>query len=440
VINNTGDALSDYQVSFTIHRSDGSDSGDDVYIGSSGCESDYDDIRFTKSDGETLLDYWIEESDENSATIWVEVDTITASGDTTIYLYYGAAGASAYSNGDDTFDFFDDFESGSIDTDKWNVIGTASITSGVLDCGSTSQTNDRVLSKTTFAVGSYTWRSKAKVNSYTTIGTWGFWLDSPRHVAGFYTDAADNNQFNTDTRNPSGDSQIGIGTSYGTDYHVWEIELVSTSLIEYYVDGSNVKSETSSCPYVDIPIRVVGYSANNHIYTDWVLVRKYTATEPTVSSYSVEQTEPSPDIFWTYENTPTNLTLVADTWTTFKIEGIVVDTADLTNLAVFIWVDDTDAAVDDVVYISQVQLCEGDVALPFQPKRYSEELRDCQRFYQALTIQTENGTRWIAFPATMRASPALTTDTGSTANQSPDGFDLTHTASAQADITADSEL
>ena len=131
---------------------------------------------------------------------------------------------------------------------------------------------------------------------------------------------------------------------------------------------------------------------------------------------------------------------MADTWTTFKIEGISVDTPGMTNLAVFIWVDDTDAAVDDVVYISQVQLCEGDIALPFQPKRYSEELRDCQRFYQALSIQTENGTRWIAFPATMRASPTLTTDTGSTANQSPDGFDLTHTASAQADISADAEL
>ena len=103
VINNTGGALSDYQVKFTVHRSDGSDSGDDVYIGSSGCESDYDDIRFTKSDGTTLLDYWIEESDENSATIWVEVDTIAASGNTTIYLYYGNAGASAVSNGANTF-------------------------------------------------------------------------------------------------------------------------------------------------------------------------------------------------------------------------------------------------------------------------------------------------------------------------------------------------
>jgi len=33
--------------------------------------------------------------------------------------------------------------------------------------------------------------------------------------------------------------------------------------------------------------------------------------------------------------------------------------------------------------IAQVQLCSGDVALPFQPKSYGEELRACQRYYNA---------------------------------------------------------
>lgn len=39
----------------------------------------------------------------------------------------------------------------------------------------------------------------------------------------------------------------------------------------------------------------------------------------------------------------------------------------------------TDAV--DVYEFSQVQLNEGSVALPFQPKSYAEELRDCQRYY-----------------------------------------------------------
>jgi hypothetical protein len=35
-----------------------------------------------------------------------------------------------------------------------------------------------------------------------------------------------------------------------------------------------------------------------------------------------------------------------------------------------------------VKLLSQVQLCAGSVALPFQPKSFAEELRDCQRYYE----------------------------------------------------------
>lgn len=34
------------------------------------------------------------------------------------------------------------------------------------------------------------------------------------------------------------------------------------------------------------------------------------------------------------------------------------------------------------IYIAQVQLCAGDVALPFQPKSFEEELRACMRYYE----------------------------------------------------------
>jgi len=39
------------------------------------------------------------------------------------------------------------------------------------------------------------------------------------------------------------------------------------------------------------------------------------------------------------------------------------------------------AGADDSFYITQVQLCAGDVALPFMPNSYEEELRACQRCY-----------------------------------------------------------
>lgn len=88
--------------------------------------SDFDDIRFTTSDGTTLLDYWIEQTTGNGmATIWVEYDSIGTT-DTTFYMYYGKADASAVSNGANTFIAFDDFERG-VDTDEvggiWTEVG-----------------------------------------------------------------------------------------------------------------------------------------------------------------------------------------------------------------------------------------------------------------------------------------------------------------------------
>jgi len=65
-----------------------------------------------KSDGTTLLDYWMEEKvDGDYAVFWVEVDSIPASPDTTtIYIYYGKSDATTTSNGDDTFLVFAEFE------------------------------------------------------------------------------------------------------------------------------------------------------------------------------------------------------------------------------------------------------------------------------------------------------------------------------------------
>ena len=66
---------------------------------------DFDDVRFTSSDGVTLIDHWLEsKTDSSTADFWVEVPSIPASpSTTTIYLYYGNTRASSVSNGSNTF-------------------------------------------------------------------------------------------------------------------------------------------------------------------------------------------------------------------------------------------------------------------------------------------------------------------------------------------------
>jgi hypothetical protein len=97
--------------------------------------------------------------------------------------------------------------------------------------------------------------------------------------------------------------------------------------------------------------------------------------------------------------------------------------------------------------IAQVQLCSGDVALPFQPKSYEEELRACQRYCYGVTTSTaneriSNGSMFttqvagimINVPSVMRKIPTITAT--STDWQITDG--ATATDLTDISISADS--
>lgn len=110
-----------------------------------------------------------------------------------------------------------------------------------------------------------------------------------------------------------------------------------------------------------------------------------TADAPTsdiVSTWGAEGANITPSTNWILENTPSNLALSTSTWTTYKIENIYIDTASMTNLAIVIWVDDTDAAVDDLLYITDVQLNNGIVCTPYRHIKFIDDLRACKRFYE----------------------------------------------------------
>jgi len=93
--------LTNYQVLVTVDTAS--------LISAGKMNSDGSDIRFTDSDGVTLLSYWIESGINTSTTkIWVKVPSIPASSVYTIYMYYGNPSALSQSNPNAVFDFFDD--------------------------------------------------------------------------------------------------------------------------------------------------------------------------------------------------------------------------------------------------------------------------------------------------------------------------------------------
>ena len=104
-------AGTDYQVKIRVGQSFSS-SNYDVHLGGK-CKTDFSDIRFTASDGETKLGYWIESvsgtTPKQTAVVWVKVKADLNSAQS-IYIYYGDTEAASASSGTDTFDFYDGFE------------------------------------------------------------------------------------------------------------------------------------------------------------------------------------------------------------------------------------------------------------------------------------------------------------------------------------------
>jgi len=108
--------------------SPGSDSIDQVGLAGK-CKGDFGDIRFTADDGISQLSYWIEENEAwNYAKCWVKIPGDLSTVSKTIYIYYGKEDAVSISNGNNTFDLFEDFNSESLDLEKWVRKGSDSET------------------------------------------------------------------------------------------------------------------------------------------------------------------------------------------------------------------------------------------------------------------------------------------------------------------------
>jgi hypothetical protein len=110
----TAGAQTLYQLKLIVGESSGA-AGADVHC-ENHCLDFPNDVRFTKEDGETKHDYWIEEitgtTPNRKATVWIKVASIPASGSVDFYMYYRKASDSGESSGDNTFELFDDFDAG----------------------------------------------------------------------------------------------------------------------------------------------------------------------------------------------------------------------------------------------------------------------------------------------------------------------------------------
>lgn len=274
--------LTDYQVKIRVYRSEGTSTGDTVYLGSK-CLADYGDIRFVASDDTTELPYWMETNAGTYADFWVKVGSITS--DSCIYIYYGNSSATTTSNGDTTFIFFDDFAG---DLSKWTSAGTPTISGGILTLNTTSGTpSEGIASISTFGTN-YAIRARVNIPSalYGGIG-FGTGIGGVPMVDVQYQINGTNNVW---LRNNNGTNTYSTALGNSGAYHIWDIRRNSSTNTSVSIDGATPVINSGSIPTGSLNCAIwIYYTASNPtLYTDWILVRQYTATEPTQGAWSEE--------------------------------------------------------------------------------------------------------------------------------------------------------
>jgi hypothetical protein len=112
--------LTDYQVRLVVNTK--------ALVDANKATSSGNEVRFTDSDGSTLLNFWRENDFNIESTIyWIKIPTLNALSSKIIYMYYDneLTSVPSSSNGSNTFLFFEDFSGTSLDPSKWNTNGFA---------------------------------------------------------------------------------------------------------------------------------------------------------------------------------------------------------------------------------------------------------------------------------------------------------------------------
>ncbi len=300
-VNNASVALTDYQLkNTTTYDSD--------------MNANFSDLRFTNDTG-TLIPYWIEsKTDSSTAEIWLKIPSISTTTGATVWMYYNNSAANSVSSISDTFVFGDDFPSSSIDLTKWDGdTGSVSVSSGIatLVCSGIQY----VHSDSSFAPDTIL-EARNKI-PYTVWASWGMRL-APQQMTQ-YMDGT-NNWFSAAD---SGTSEISTNWDttniYTRKKFIWADSANSVSFFENDIERTN-SPLTVGANIPDESLNVVmGRGAGVTIYTDWIFLRKYTATEPTWAADCAEETVSLADLSITGYAPTTPITLELGTAQTFNV-------------------------------------------------------------------------------------------------------------------------
>jgi len=222
------------------------------------------------------------------ATMWIEFNSIGTSA-TTFYMYYGKASASAYSNGGDTFLFFDHFDGSSIDEDKWVInYGTPTVNNSLVTFAGTQY--ERITTETTFGTN-YAFRSLVGMDG-SAYG--GINFNEHNALANYLTGTA-KFTFRTYREDWGVNTATDISNRISGAYILEIRRNASTSVIAVQND-TVVATHTTNFSTTDGGGRIGLGDTTGTFTADWALVRQYLSTEPAWGSWgTAEEVELFPE-------------------------------------------------------------------------------------------------------------------------------------------------
>jgi len=302
-------AGTNYQVPLNVGESSGA-TGCDFHLNghSASFPSDKNqggDLRFTSSDGSTLLDFWVESVSGSSpnrvAKVWVEVSADLGSNQS-IYCYFGNANATNASNIVNTFKDGDDFSS---DTTANYTVSGGSITYDSTNkrLNITGTSGNTVVAKTaaqSFA-SPYVIEAKMSVVKRGTGDVNGCYLSA---VLGFKTTLTGNDGYSFDFGHLTNTLTSGISVEKYTVAHLQTASITYSDSTLYLIKGlcqsGNLQTtfqRTTSTPVSTDTSFTSGYYGLRTYYADsvvdWWFVRKYVSPEPAFSSAGSEELPPA---------------------------------------------------------------------------------------------------------------------------------------------------
>jgi hypothetical protein len=289
--------LEDFQVSFVIDTA--------TLITAGKMQSNCSDIRVTDWSG-NLLPHWVEENNpgcNNASTrVWVKVPNVyKGTNATTIFVYYGNAGASSVENGNLVFEFFDGFDEysewvGDTGNFSLNTDGTRDVlgVSGGLAPGEIFKQADlpseyilEVAIKDADASANAPHPGFIFASNGTTSDYYGIYLRSS------------SNQI-VETH----DGTFGSFTSSQTMDNAWHVckAVVNTGVLESLYFDNVQQTNFDNWTITNSTSHVGLWSHSSGVaYYDSFLARKYSPVELTTSTSSTEEVSPAPIAYWKFD-------------------------------------------------------------------------------------------------------------------------------------------